>query len=220
MTTTAITAVFHKGVAMPERVSRKQLEELEPILSDRDKNILRSIQAYRYLTTSQIQRLHFIDAASHSAALRATSRNLEKLKELHLIDSLARRIGGIYSGSGSFAGWMRRIFVTTALEYLRQNDALRQSASIEEYYNTIIDEKETVLDKISADDLMDCISKLPDGYRTVFNLYAIEGYSHSEIAGMLEINESTSRSQYMRARNILQKNVQLLIGHENAKQYK
>jgi len=125
-----------------------------------------------------------------------------------------------YSGTGSFAGWIRRIFVTTALEYLRQNDALKQSASIEEYNNTIADENETVLDKISADDLMDCISKLPDGYRTVFNLYAIEGYSHSEIAGMLEINESTSRSQFMRARNILQKNVQLLIGHENANQYK
>ena len=125
-----------------------------------------------------------------------------------------------YSGIGSFAGWIRRIFVTTALEYLRQNDALKQSASIEEYNNTIADENETVLDKISADDLMDFISKLPDGYRTVFNLYAIEGYSHSEIAGMLEINESTSRSQFMRARNILQKNVQLLIGHENANQYK
>ena len=125
-----------------------------------------------------------------------------------------------YSGTGSFAGWIRRIFVTTALEYLRQNDALKQSASIEEYSNSIVDEKITVLDKISADDLLDCISRLPEGYRTVFNLYAIEGYSHSEIAGMLGISESTSRSQYMRARNILQKNVQLLIGQEHAKQYK
>lgn len=125
-----------------------------------------------------------------------------------------------YSGTGSFAGWIRRIFVTTALEYLRQNDALKQSSSIEEYSNSIIDEDVTVLDKISADDLLDCISKLPEGYRTVFNLYAIEGYSHSEIARMLGINESTSRSQFMRARNILQKNVQLLIGQEHAKQYK
>ena len=125
-----------------------------------------------------------------------------------------------YSGTGSFAGWIRRIFVTTALEYLRQNDALKQSASIEEYSNSIVDEKITVLDKISADDLLDCISRLPEGYRTVFNLYAIEGYSHSEIAGMIGISEITSRSQYMRARNILQKNVQLLIGQEHAKQYK
>lgn len=86
---------------MPDRVSRKKLEDLEPILSDRDKNILRSIQAHRYLTTLQIQRLHFIDASSQSSALRATSRSTEKLKELQLIDSLPRRIGGVYPGSGS-----------------------------------------------------------------------------------------------------------------------
>jgi len=117
-----------------------------------------------------------------------------------------------YSGVGSFGGWIRRIFVTTALEYLRQNDALKQSTRIEEYMNTIVDEEVTVLDKISSDDLMDCISRLPVGYRTVFNLYAIEGYSHTEIAEMLDISESTSRSQFMRARNILQKNVKFIIG--------
>jgi len=125
-----------------------------------------------------------------------------------------------YTGAGSFAGWVRRIFVTTALEYLRQKDALKQSSSIEEYSNLIVDNDLSILDKISADDLMNCIAKLPDGYRTVFNLYAIEGYSHIEIAGMLEINESTSRSQFMRARKILQKNVQSIIGKENAEQYR
>ena len=125
-----------------------------------------------------------------------------------------------FSGSGSFSGWIRRIFVTTSLEYLRQNDALKLRASIEEYGNSIPDNDATVLDKISADDLMECISKLPDGYRTVFNLYAIEGYSHPEIAEMLGINESTSRSQFMRARKILQKNVHSLIGQDHAKQYK
>ena len=125
-----------------------------------------------------------------------------------------------YSGSGSFAGWIRRIFVTTSLEYLRQNDALKQYASIEEYGNSIPDNEASILDKISADDLMECIAKLPDGYRTVFNLYAIEGYSHTEIAEMLGINESTSRSQFMRARKILQTNVHSFIGQEHAKQYK
>ena len=125
-----------------------------------------------------------------------------------------------FSGSGSFSGWIRRIFVTTSLEYLRQNDALKLRASIEEYGNSIPDNDATILDKISADDLMECISKLPDGYRTVFNLYAIEGYSHPEIAEMLGINESTSRSQFMRARKILQKNVHSLIGQDHAKQYK
>ena len=125
-----------------------------------------------------------------------------------------------FSGSGSFAGWVRRIFVTTSLEYLRQNDALKHCASIEEYGNSIPDNDATVLDKISADDLMECIAKLPDGYRTVFNLYAIEGYSHPEIAEMLGINESTSRSQFMRARKILQTNVHSLIGQDHARQYK
>jgi len=125
-----------------------------------------------------------------------------------------------YSGNGSFDGWVRRIFVTTSLEYLRQNNALKRSLSIEEYSHLITDHYMDVMDKLSADDLMDCISKLPDGYRTVFNMYAIEGYSHSEIAEQLEISESTSRSQFMRARNILQQNVQSLIEKGHAKPYK
>ena len=125
-----------------------------------------------------------------------------------------------YSGIGSFAGWVRRIFVTTALEYLREHDALKQSVSIDDYSNFIVDNDTSTLDKISADDLLGCIARLPDGYRTVFNLYAIEGYSHTEIADMLGISESTSRSQFMRARKILQKNVQSFIGQEHAEHYK
>ena len=126
-----------------------------------------------------------------------------------------------FSETGSFAGWIRRIFVTTALEHLRQKDALRQSSSIEDFENYFENEDVTVLDKISADDLLECVTKLSDGYRTVFNLYAIEGYSHAEIANLLNISENTSRSQFMRARKILQKNVLSLIEKENArKQYK
>ncbi|MEO3205480.1 sigma-70 region 4 domain-containing protein, partial [Parabacteroides distasonis] len=69
---------------------------------------------------------------------------------------------------------------------------------------------------LSADDLLACVAQLPSGYRTVFNLYAIEGYTHSEIAEMLHVQEATSRSQFIRARNALQKSVQSLIRHENA----
>jgi RNA polymerase sigma-70 factor (ECF subfamily) len=125
-----------------------------------------------------------------------------------------------FTGAGAFGGWVRRIFVTTSLEYLRQNDALKQSASIEEYGNYIENDDVTVLQKISADDLMACVAQLSDGYRTVFNLYAIEGYSHAEIAEMLGISEATSRSQFMRARKILQKNVLSLHGTEYAEQYR
>ena len=112
-----------------------------------------------------------------------------------------------YSGTGSFAGWIRRIFVTTALEYLRQNKALLESASLDEFSNSIEVEDISILDKISADDLMTCVSNLSSGYRTVFNLYALEGYSHAEIAEILNISENTSRSQFMRARKILQNKV-------------
>ena len=125
-----------------------------------------------------------------------------------------------FSGTGAFGGWVRRIFVTTALEHLRQNDALKHSANLEDVGNYIENVEETVLQKISADDLMNCIAALADGYRTIFNLYAIEGYSHAEIAEMLGITEATSRSQFMRARKILQKNVLSLHGKEYAEQYK
>ena len=125
-----------------------------------------------------------------------------------------------FSGKGAFGGWARRIFVTTALEHLRRNDTLKQSASIDDVGYSIENDEVSVVDKISADDLMDCISNLSTGYRTVFNLYAIEGYSHAEIAETLKITEATSRSQFMRARKILQNNIISLHGKEYAQQYK
>lgn len=125
-----------------------------------------------------------------------------------------------FSGIGAFGGWARRIFVTTALEHLRRNDALRNTDSIDDYHNHFENADVNIIDKISADDLLQCIAELPDGYRSVFNLFAIEGYAHSEIAEMLAINEVTSRTQYMRARKLLQKKIELLIGEDYAKQYR
>lgn len=125
-----------------------------------------------------------------------------------------------YSGTGSFAGWMRRIFVTTALEYLRHKNALRFSVSIDECSDVPEQLDLSVMDQLCADDLLACIGQLPSGFRTVFNLFAIEGYTHAEIALMLRIKESTSRSQFIRARRVLQKNVQLLMMLENEKRTK
>ncbi len=88
--------------AAGRRISRRQLEDILLSLSDRDKAILTSLQSCRYLTTEQIQRLHFIEASTRSAALRAASRNLNKLKNSGLIDNLDRRIGGVRAGSASF----------------------------------------------------------------------------------------------------------------------
>jgi RNA polymerase sigma-70 factor (ECF subfamily) len=112
-----------------------------------------------------------------------------------------------YSGEGSFEGWMKRIVVTTALEYLRDSKAKLLVSLDDVSYENEENNDTNALEKLSADDLLKCISSMPDGYRTIFNLYAIEGYSHAEIAEMLNITESTSRSQFMRARNLLQQKI-------------
>lgn len=113
-----------------------------------------------------------------------------------------------FRGSGSFEGWMRRIFVTTALEHIR-NEQPPYSDINEERTDMIREEIEiSVIEKLSAEEIMNCILELSTNLRLIFNLYAIEGYSHSEIANMLNIKESTSRTNYMRARRILQEKLQ------------
>ena len=88
------------------RISRQQLEEIALRLSERDTQVITSIQRYRYLMTGQLQRLHFTDAATPTAALRAANRALKKLRELGLIDTLSRRIGGVRAGSGSLVWYI------------------------------------------------------------------------------------------------------------------
>lgn len=117
---------------------------------------------------------------------------------------------GDFRGEGSFEGWIRRIFVTTALGYIRRNNTPTDNRPVDEMYD-LREGNASALEKMSADDLMKTISGMPEGYRTVLNLYAIEGYSHKEIADMLDISENTSRSQYARAKSHLNK---LLEGTE------
>jgi RNA polymerase sigma-70 factor (ECF subfamily) len=116
-----------------------------------------------------------------------------------------------YSGAGSFEAWMRKVFVTTALEYLRNTRTWRLNVNMEDYEGTMVDNFDvSIIAGLSADEIMKCINELPPGFRTVFNLYAIEGYSHAEIARMLKIKEASSRSQLARARQILQNKIQNL----------
>lgn len=114
-----------------------------------------------------------------------------------------------YSGTGSFEGWMRRIFVNCALESLRKSDVLREATDLDNS-SELIDPDASAVEHLSAQELMALIQKLPPGFKTVFNLFAIEGYSHKEIGEMLNITESTSRSQYTRARQLLQKSIKSL----------
>ncbi|MDR1332270.1 MAG: sigma-70 family RNA polymerase sigma factor [Tannerella sp.] len=111
-----------------------------------------------------------------------------------------------FEGTGTLEAWMRTIFVNESLGYLRRTDILNRSGDID-MANAIQDESESAVSKMSADELMAMVGRLPAGFRTVFNMYTVEGYSHKEIANTLHITESTSRSQYVRARKLLQEQI-------------
>lgn len=114
-----------------------------------------------------------------------------------------------YKGDGSFEGWIRRVMVNEALTFLRKSRNM--------YLETDLDQADRepdydqLSDHLEAEDLMRMIQELPAGYRVVFNMYAIDGYSHKEIADQLGISENTSKSQLSRARTYLQK---LLMDYE------
>lgn len=114
-----------------------------------------------------------------------------------------------YGGQGSFEGWSRKIFINTALMDLRKKDALKESDDLEEAWNMAEKGSDQVQD-IGYKELMSLVRALPAGYRTVFNMAVVEGYSHKEIAQQLGISEVTSRSQLQRARMILQEKIRNL----------
>lgn len=116
-----------------------------------------------------------------------------------------------YSGTGSFDGWARRIFINTSLMYLRKNDALRMSDDIS-LARGMKAEDENAIDRMSYDELMTAVMEMPAGFRTVFNLYVMEGFQHKEIAEMLGITESTSRTQLSRGRIWLQNRIAKMKG--------
>lgn len=110
-----------------------------------------------------------------------------------------------YEAKGSFEGWMKRIVVTQSLLTLRKNRNLSMEVNVEFHLEKADSPYE--LNHLETAELMDLVHGLPVGYRTVFNLYAIEGYSHAEIADLLGITESTSKSQLNRARNTLKQKI-------------
>ncbi len=111
-----------------------------------------------------------------------------------------------FKGEGSFEGWARKIFVTTALMDLRKKDALKMSDELDTVRGMKAD-LPSQNQNIGYKELLKLVMELPTGFRTVFNMYALEGYSHKEIGEMLGISETTSRTQYSRARAILQNKI-------------
>ncbi|RFC55879.1 RNA polymerase sigma factor [Brumimicrobium aurantiacum] len=114
-----------------------------------------------------------------------------------------------FEHKGSLEGWIRRIVVNTALDQLRKNKKNLNDLHLDDSHFELVHNSEAI-GKLEAEVLMEIIHQMPDGYRTVFNMYAIEGYSHKEIAEALEISENTSKSQYSRAKSLLRKTLKKL----------
>jgi len=115
---------------------------------------------------------------------------------------------GDFEKNGSLEGWVRRIMVNTCLDQIRKNAkfAYNTDISVVEYK---MENQNLTLDNLAAQDLMRLINEMPQGYKVVFNMFAIEGYSHKEIAELLGISENTSKSQYSRARAFLREKIEL-----------
>ncbi len=119
-----------------------------------------------------------------------------------------------FEHKGSFEGWIRRIMVNECIDFIRVKKNVFNHQEIENV--TLAESEESFeIDSFSVDDIQLLIDNLPDGYKMIFNLYAIEGYKHSEIANMLKISEGTSKSQLSHARKMLQEQVNLLKRKEN-----
>lgn len=114
-----------------------------------------------------------------------------------------------FRGEGSFEGWIRRIFIHTSIEHFRKKKKSYNFGEVHE--NSVEDTGLDALDNLAAKDLVQIVNELPPGYKNVFNMHVIEGYSHKEIAELLGITEGTSKSQLARAKGVLKKIIETKI---------
>lgn len=120
-----------------------------------------------------------------------------------------------FEHKGSFEGWIRRIMINECISYLRVNHKMHYS----DEENFVEESFDAIGDQFSADEIQSLIDTLPEGYKMVFNLYAIEGYKHQEIASLLGITEGTSKSQLSHAKKALQYQINSLKSRENGTRY-
>jgi len=111
----------------------------------------------------------------------------------------------MYKHQGSLEGWIRKVIVNTALDNIRKNKKLMNNVEIDKVDYQLQNYDENILESLSARDLLRVIQEMPPGFRTVFNMFVIEGFSHKEIAEELNISVSTSKSQFSRARAYMKK---------------
>lgn len=111
---------------------------------------------------------------------------------------------GQFEGKGALGGWIRMIIINTALIHIRKNAKWAYTEDVDDMVD-LSHSDHSVLESMAAEELMELVGKLPSGYKTVFNLFAIEGYGHKEIAEKLGVSESTSKTQFKKARGYLHK---------------
>jgi RNA polymerase sigma factor (sigma-70 family) len=114
-----------------------------------------------------------------------------------------------FKNEGVLEGWIRRIIVNTCLDAIRKNQKTKFDVSISDVEYQL-EYNDTGLQSLELEELMNLVQSMPNGYRVVFNMFAIEGYSHKEIGEKLGINENTSKSQYLRARAFLRERIEKL----------
>lgn len=116
-----------------------------------------------------------------------------------------------FKNEGSLEGWIRRVMVNTALDQIRKDLRLLGDVSTDDVAYKM-ESNDFIAENLMAEDLMKMVRSMPEGYKVVFNMFAIEGYSHQEIAQSLGISESTSKSQYSRARAYLRERIEKMNG--------
>jgi RNA polymerase sigma factor (sigma-70 family) len=136
------------------------------------------------------------------------AKNEEQAEDV-LQDGFVKVFGKLkdFKSEGSLEGWIRRIMVNTALDQIRKNNKQLGDTNIDDI-GYKIELNDFIVEKMMAEDLIKMVQAMPDGYKVVFNLFAIEGYSHGEIAETLGISENTSKSQYSRARAYLRERLE------------
>jgi RNA polymerase sigma-70 factor (ECF subfamily) len=153
------------------------------------------------------QELYTIFASKMFAVCLRYSKNQMDAEDM-LQDGFVKLFNNLHKfrGEGSFEGWVRRIFVNTAIEQLRKKNL--NTTVGEGLENSVADSHQNGLHNLYEKDIMSSANILSSGYKTVFRLYAVEGYSHKEIATQLGITESTSKSQFSRAKALLRSTLQ------------
>ncbi|WP_373524033.1 RNA polymerase sigma factor [Aquiflexum sp.] len=182
----------------------KQISETELFLGCQEKNPAMQKELYeRYSPKMYALCLRYVQET-------ATAEDILIVGFMKVFDRIHQ-----FRGTGNFGGWIRRIMVNECLMYLEKAKNLYKEIGLDGLLPAPIHYQPS--DELAVEDLMKLINSLPNGYRTVFNLYAIEGFSHHEIAQKLHISENTSKSQLSRARAHLQKMLNIRPMEQNTR---